>query len=566
MPRMNNPAPLRIGLLLDSYVVPAWVAAIVRDIANDACAEIVLVVMHDAQTAAAGPAAVRPGIVGKVSRILSGQTQIGKYLYQKYFEWDQQRVRLERDPNEEVDISAELSAVPRMDVVPITDRFFHRFQETDLEQIRAANLDVMLRFGFNIIKGPILESAKYGVWSFHHGDNQHIRGGPAYFWELYRDDALSGIVLQVLSEKLDAGRILYRSYASTERGLSMKRNGASSFWKGSSFVIRRLRQLHTYGWEWMEKELPTFRENPRQQGTIYRLPRNGVMVRFVAASLWRNARKRLQNRGKIEHWFVAHRANENKPWTELPSARNHYYADPFVIAHDGRTFLFFEDYDYKTKRGNIARVELKADGTATEPKTVLDLPYHLSYPFVFEHDGAMYMIPESASNRTVDLYRATNFPDEWSHVKTLKADTRAYDVTLHIRDGVYWFFANVVDRGTASCDELFLFHAESLTGEWTPHPLNPIVSDVRRSRPAGKLFERDGKLIRPSQDCSLSYGGAIQLNEVVVLNKTHYEEQPVARIEPDWMENLAGTHTINHVGECQVIDGRKRIPPAQVLA
>lgn len=562
---MNESAPLRVGLLLDSYVVPAWVAAILRDIADDPCAEVVLVVMHDAQPPATGQVMARPGIIGKVSRILSGQTQLSKYLYQRYSEWDRHRVQLPRDPNEEVNVRAELSHVRQLDVTPITDRFFHRFHEADLEQIRAADLDVVLRFGFNIIKGSILESARYGVWSYHHGDNQHIRGGPAYFWELYRDDALSGIVLQVLSEKLDAGRILYRSYASTERGLSMKRNGASSFWKGSSFVIRRLRQLHEHGWEWMQAELPTFHENPRQQGTIYRLPRNGVMLRFFASSLWRNARKRLRNRGKIEHWFVAHRAHGGQPWTELKSPRNHYYADPFVVEREGRTFLFFEDYDYGTKRGNIARVEVQSGGKVTAPRAVLDLPYHLSYPFVFEQDGTMYMIPESASNESVDLYQATNFPDEWSHVKTLRAGIRAYDVTLFIRDGVFWFFANVVDRGTASCDELFLFHTDSLTGEWTPHPLNPIVSDVRRSRPAGKLFVRDGKLIRPSQDCSESYGGAIQLNEVLLLSKSHYAEEPVSRVDPVWMADLVGTHTINQVADLQVIDGRKRVAASQVL-
>ncbi|MEO7998074.1 MAG: hypothetical protein ABI852_11550 [Gemmatimonadaceae bacterium] len=562
---MTDSAPLRIGLMLDSHVVPAWVAAVVRDIANDACAEVVLVVMHDARADNDVPQTkIRPGIVGKVSRILSGQTQLSKYLYQKYSEWDQRRVQLPNDPNAQIDIAAELATVDHVNVVPITDRFFHRFQEPDLERIRAAKLNVMLRFGFNIIKGPILESAQYGVWSFHHGDNQHFRGGPAYFWELYRDEPLSGIVLQVLSEKLDAGRILYRSYASTERGLSMKRNGASSFWKGSSFVIRRLRQLHTHGWEWMKAELPTFREDPKQQGKLYRLPTNGVMVRFFIASVWRNARKRLRNMGRMEHWFVAHK-RDGQTFIELASPRNHYYADPFVVARDGRTFIFLEDYDYKTKRGTLAHVEVHADNTVSPLHTVLDLPYHLSYPFVFELDNKMYMIPESASNKTVDLYEATSFPDHWTHVKTLQSGIRAYDVTLLIRDGVYWWFASVVDRGTASCDELFLFYSASLTGDWTPHPLNPIVSDVRRARPAGKFFERDGKLIRPSQDCSLSYGGAMQLNEVLVLNKTQYVEQPVSRIDPDWMSGLVGTHTINQDAGLHVLDGRKRVATDKIL-
>ena len=213
--------------MLDSYVVPAWLAALLRDIQSDACAEFVLVVLHNTESGAVVQSSdVRPGAIGKISRVLSGQTQLNKYLYQKYTEWDEGRVTLHPDPHANVDMTAELGAVRRVSVVPITDRFIHRFQEADIAQIRGANLDVLLRFGFNIIKGPILESARYGVWSFHHGDNQQIRGGPAYFWELYFDLPVSGIVLQVLSEKLDAGRILYRSYASTERSSSMRLNGA----------------------------------------------------------------------------------------------------------------------------------------------------------------------------------------------------------------------------------------------------------------------------------------------------------------------------------------------------
>jgi hypothetical protein len=147
----------------------------------------------------------------------------------------------------------------------------------------------------------------------------------------------------------------------------------------------------------------------------------------------------------------------------------------------------------------------------------------------------------------------------------LQSGVAAYDVTLFVRDGVYWFFANIVERGTASSDELFLFSADSLTGEWMPHPMNPIVSDVRRSRPAGKLFERDGRLLRPSQDCSLSYGGGMQLNEILVLNKTHYEERPVSRIDPDWAPGLVGTHTINSSERFETMDGRMLVPAASVL-
>jgi len=47
--------------------------------------------------------------------------------------------------------------------MPIQKKFVDRFEESDIEQIKDANLDVILRFGFRVIKGEILNCAKHGV-------------------------------------------------------------------------------------------------------------------------------------------------------------------------------------------------------------------------------------------------------------------------------------------------------------------------------------------------------------------------------------------------------------------
>ena len=551
---------------MDGLLFPAWAAELIRDILREPRTEIALLVIHDQETARAGSPTSLPGFLGKLHHLLTGRIVIKKYLWQLYSRWDDARARVHPDPFAPVDMSEELKGIARIQVVPKTDRYFHRFKENDVERIRKANLDVLLRFGFNIIKGPILESARYGVWSFHHGDNQHFRGGPPYFWELFEDVPLCGIILQRLNEKLDSGRVIYRSYGSGARGLSVKLNGASQYWKGSSFVIRRLRQLHEHGWEWLEKEITSLREDPSIQGKLYRTPANGQLVRFLAAGLWRNLCRRLKMRGKMEQWYVAYRDRDvGGSYRALPSPKGHFYADPFPIRRDGKDYLFFEDYRYRESRGVIAYVEVLPDLSTTETKAVLERPHHLSYPFLFEHEGAVHMIPESGCNETVELYKAVEFPGRWELVKTLKRGLQVFDVTLLVRDGTYWFFANVVERGDASSDELFLFHADSLTGEWIPHPKNPIVSDVRYARPAGRFFERDGKLIRPSQDGSLSYGSAYNLNEVLVLSKTDYQERPIEHVRPDWAPDLVGTHTYNRSERLETIDVRALLAVSDVL-
>jgi hypothetical protein len=42
---------------------------------------------------------------------------------------------------------------------------------------------------------------------------------------------------------------------------------------------------------------------------------------------------------------------------------------------------------------------------------VLERPYHLSYPYVFFVGDDAFMLPETAANGAIELYRAVSFPD-----------------------------------------------------------------------------------------------------------------------------------------------------------
>jgi hypothetical protein len=166
------------------------------------------------------------------------------------------------------------------------------------------------------------------------------------------------------------------------------------------------------------------------------------------------------------------------------------------------------------------------------------------------------MIPETKGNRTVELYRATNFPSEWTLESTLLSDIYAVDATILKHDGKYWMFVGISNGRYSNCDELGIFFSDSLKGPWTPHPSNPVVSDVRRARPAGAFFYDDhGRLIRPTQDCSKAYGYATVFSEVVTLTETEYEERPIARLDPDWVKGNLGTHTYTRTAQFEVIDG-----------
>ena len=171
------------------------------------------------------------------------------------------------------------------------------------------------------------------------------------------------------------------------------------------------------------------------------------------------------------------------------------------------------------------------------------------------------MMPETLSNRGVELYRATRFPYEWRLEKVLfqgdVTDTSAWF------DGERWWFFTCVEEPKGIVAQCLLFSAGSLTGDWEAHPGNPISSDVRFARNAGAIFREQGKLFRPAQNCTGNYGRSMSLREIVTLNPDKYVERGALDISPDPSWRYIGMHTYNFSGHVEVIDGVKVEPKSR---
>ena len=241
----------------------------------------------------------------------------------------------------------------------------------------------------------------------------------------------------------------------------------------------------------------------------------------------------------------------------LAAPPGRFYADPFVVARpDGGAYVFVEDGPLDGGPARISVLTLDPDGIQLVPgRAVLERKTHLSYPFVFEDQGSWYMLPETAGTGAIELLRAQEFPWRWEPCEILVADVRAWDPTLLRHDGHYWLFVAVAAPGARPSDELCLFFAPDLHGPWRPHPRNPVVSDVRRARPAGRVLEIDGSLIRPAQDGAGAYGRRIVLNRIDVLTPDDYEETPVGSVEPGWLPGVVRTHTYTADGGIEALDG-----------
>ena len=170
------------------------------------------------------------------------------------------------------------------------------------------------------------------------------------------------------------------------------------------------------------------------------------------------------------------------------------------------------------------------------------------------------MIPETSAANRVELLRATHFPLVWELDAVLLDGLSAADTTLLLLDGTFWLFTSIVGR-LGGGGQLHLYWSHDLHGDWHPHPANPIVRDPGSARPAGHLMPRGRDLIRPGQDCTELYGRAVVLNRVETLSRDSYRERAVARIEPDWMPGLSGTHTYNADTEYEYLDGYRTGQP-----
>ena len=398
--------------------------------------------------------------------------------------------------------------------------------------------------------------SRLGAWGIEIGEAVSATNAWAGAAELSAGSPVTMLSVVEYAEAADG--LLYRSFGATVRN-SPRRNRLRALRKGASSVKHLLERLMLDKGSWppaLPATLPAPAHYPR-------LPAPTVCA--LARLSWRLAANwvtnRLPSRRRLEQWQIAYYfADEDEPGCRferlryLVPSQDRYWADPFAVENQGRYFIFFEELLYRTPKGRIAAIEVFEDAKPGEAQVVLEQPYHLSYPFIFDWQGALYMIPETAQNRTVEVYRCEAFPHRWRLHKVLLDNVNAVDTTLWKGEDRWWMFVNVAEPGVDNSDELHLYWSATPFGPWAAHAGNPVISDVRGARPAGPLFSRDGRLYRPSQDCSWSYGHSVSINHVQTLGEDGYRETAVDRIAPGWRKDALRVHTVGAKKRLRVID------------
>lgn len=548
---------LRIGILTDTEYTPYWAYEMVRLVSELEGVVIPLMVLNGDKT------------VDNRSKFEKVYSRLKILVTVAYLTLDQKIFKSSPDAFEGRSFRDLLPNADRLEVKLIKTKFRDRFPDEDIEKIKGYDLDIILCRGFRILSGKILNLPKFGVWSYHHGDNDENRGRPAIFYETLERWNTIGTIFQILREELDNGVVLYKSTAG-HRSRFVFRNMNSAYWKSSFFFKRAVQELQLKGWDQFIKDKEKYlnRSINIYDKPLYLIPSNTRAVKLIVMHYLNFAKEMISQRIWEDVWHLAvlRKADISRlsmhrfKLIEIPKDR--FWADPIAIVHDSKTLLYFEEYSKKESKGHISVIEIPTKGKIDylEAKMVLKRDYHLSYPFVFKHHGDLFMVPESASNNQIDLFKCTGSPSHFEFVKTLVSNIKALDSTLIYKDGTWWLFANVVSHpAMSSYEELFLFYSDDLlSGDWIQHPMNPIVSDVSCSRPAGQIFEREGILYRPSQLCTPVYGYGVTIQKILVLNKREYLEESVEQILPKWDKNLKTIHNITQAGDTVVVDVARR--------
>jgi hypothetical protein len=247
---------------------------------------------------------------------------------------------------------------------------------------------------------------------------------------------------------------------------------------------------------------------------------------------------------------------------EIPPIAGDIKADPFLFQHEGECYLFYEAYADGDAKAHISVGRFNGD--KVEPLGVaLDCDHHLSYPFIFRDGEDIFMMPEAHQSRRIEIWRCVDFPLKWELYSTALEGLSAADSILTQYAGKWWLFTNVSDFHAYEdhCSELYVFEVDGpKLNHVTPHKRNPVVMGSTVARNAGRIFERNGRLFRPSQrNAHGIYGYGLNIMEIEKLDLENYKETCIRTIAPDFKSGLLGCHHFDAAGGRYVVDARLTI-------
>ena len=426
----------------------------------------------------------------------------------------------------------------------------------DDKKIEELNLDVIINLSSLKIKGKIVNSIRFGIWYF--SPISRILDDFYGFEEILNDTPIIATNLQCIINNDENEKIITICYSSTNF-LSLRRSSNAVNWNKSKIILLSLEKLYN-----LNKLEPLIQNETIINNVVNfsNILNNYQYTKLFLKMTQKSIKSKFYDRFYFDQWILMFNFDNKlstsfSKFQSLKPEKDRFWADPHIIFEDNHYNIFLEEFLYAQNKGHIILLQMDKNGNIQTRKKILEKSYHLSYPFVFKFNDTYYMIPETHSNHAIELYECINFPLNWKFSKNLMKNIDAVDTTLFHYNDKWWLFTCISRyEQIQTWDNLFLFYNEDLSnGSWKSHPCNPIVSDIRKARNAGKIFLHEGNIIRPSQDSSYGYGTGIVLNKIH-FDEENYDETVLEILQPNWNSKINGLHTIQYTSGLTVIDAK----------
>lgn len=437
------------------------------------------------------------------------------------------------------------AGVPMIEVAADQKGATHYFAESDIQKIKEFQPSFILRFGYNILRGDILDAAPHGIWSFHHGDERNFRGGPFGFHEIRTKTPVTGVILQKLTSRLDAGHVLLRREYITVMH-SWKEMRQRLLAANTDMVLLAVKMYIVH------KEIVPIASTSK--APIYKVPGAWRLSLFVLKLWVRRISFHINRLLVYESWHVESGQIYSSPLVPvLPTVTNVsasydgiFYADPFLLQTADNLCILSEHFSYNRKLGSIA-----ATIPGQETITWMQKDTHLAYPYVFSHNNEQWVIPENAESGQCIAYRVDNKLNITDQVVLL--DLPAVDPSLVVHEGRFYLFCGLKDQLTN--EKLFVFWSDSFGGPYMPHELNPVKVSPVGSRPGGTMLNWQGDLYRPAQVSDICYGYKVIIYKILKLSPQSFVEKEKHEINPAiFGKEYTGLHTYSVSGNHYAVD------------
>lgn len=422
-------------------------------------------------------------------------------------------------------------------------------------------LDLLLDFGLERNTDPIACSqSRLGILRLVDSEHRSIFAPEAGFWEVYDQSPVSRFSILHTAPRETVSQVVWTGSATT--GVHYLLNHLvliKKAWMGLYYYLKKVARTSDLIQTSQVQQRLKVNVRPVTWGDQIRYL--AKMTVFLAILIGRHII--LQKRYRWTVGFIRSGWDQFDPskCLEIPNQPYHFNADPFVIREKEDDYCLVETLDYRNGKGKIAAFAIHA-ATVEDLGTVLEEPFHMSYPYPFRYEDKIYLCPETSAKQEIRIYEAIEFPTHWKLAQIAMQQVSAVDSLIFEQAGKWWLLTNIDSSGVGDhASELHIFYADQpITDRWQPHPDNPVLFDASKARNGGIIFAGDTVYRVAQSGGFFRYGTGITIQKIDRLTVDSYHETMVQTIGPADLDRSgalhhpAGNHHLHGSGNRIVFD------------